>query len=154
MPLHPQAQALVDRIAALPRPALSELTVQAARDGLGTLLAAPPSAVGAIRDVTIRGGAGQPLKLRAWMPIAEATAPRPLLLFIHGGGWIGGDLDSHDPLCRDLANASDCVVVAVDYRLAPEHKFPAGLRDCEAALEWVAAQASTLGARGPSRHRR
>jgi len=69
----------------------------------------------------------------------------PVLVWYHGGGFVIGDLDSHDSACRALANQTECLVVAVDYRLAPEHKFPGAVEDCEAALHWVAAHATELG---------
>jgi acetyl esterase len=74
----------------------------------------------------------------------EGSGPFPLLVFFHGGGWVIGDLDGHDPLCRRLTNLVDCIVVSVDYRLAPEHPFPAAPRDCFAATQWVAQNAAQL----------
>ena len=143
MPLHPQAQAFLDLVAATPGTPLSELTPEIARSGP---LPPPGEAVGAVHDFDIPGGAGQPVRARAYTPRDEPTRAGawPLLLFLHGGGWVTGNLDTHDAACRALANASGCKVVALDYRLAPEHKFPAGLRDCEAALRWLAAHAHDL----------
>ena len=145
MPLHPQAQAFVDAINALHRPSISELSVEVAREGLKGLLPPSDEAVAAIDDFEIPGGDGQPVRARAYTPRDARAGPLPLVIFLHGGGWVTGDLDSHDATCRALANASGCKVVALDYRLAPEHKFPAGLHDCHAALEWLAAHAGELG---------
>jgi acetyl esterase len=78
-------------------------------------------------------------------PVA-APGPLPLLVYLHGGGWVIGDLDTHDVLCRCLADAAGCAVLAVDYRLAPEHRFPAAVDDCVAALRWARANAAALGA--------
>ncbi|HJU19899.1 MAG TPA: alpha/beta hydrolase, partial [Stellaceae bacterium] len=69
----------------------------------------------------------------------------PVLVYFHGGGWVIGDIDTHDPVCRHLANAARCAVVSVDYRLAPEHKFPAAVEDCCAAIAWVAEEGAALG---------
>jgi len=142
MPLHPQAQAF---LATLDPPVpIPELTVARARANLSEQ--SPPSdeAVDAVRDFEIPGGDGQPVRARAYTPRGARPGPLPLVMFMHGGGWVTGDIDSHDAACRALANASGCKVVSVDYRLAPEHKFPAGLRDCHAALRWLAEHAADL----------
>ena len=72
--------------------------------------------------------------------------PLPVMLFFHGGGWVGLNLDTHDPLCRDLCSRSGHMIVSVDYRLAPEHPFPAGVNDCLGALDWLVANAARIGA--------
>ncbi len=101
-------------------------------------------------DLTIAGPAGQ-LAVRVYRPAPPAAASPagpalPAAMFFHGGGWVLGGLDSHDTLCRELASQAGVVLVAVDYRLAPEHPYPAGLEDCMAATRWVAAHAAALGA--------
>jgi acetyl esterase len=83
--------------------------------------------------------------LRLYRPLGHSdTAVLPVLVYYHGGGFVIGDLDTHDTLCRELANLADCAVVAVDYRLAPEHRFPAAVIDCMAATRWVRDQAAAL----------
>ena len=149
MPLQPQAQAFIDTINARERPALAELTVADARAGLKGLLPPSDEIVGAIDDFELPGGDGQPVRARAYTPRdapADArTGALPLVVWLHGGGWVTGDLDSHDATCRALANTSGCKIIALDYRLAPEHKFPAGLNDCYAALQWFAARGEAIG---------
>jgi acetyl esterase len=86
------------------------------------------------------------VSIRLYRPSREA--PLPLLLFIHGGGFVYCDLDTHDGLCRELVHASGCAVASVDYRLAPEDPFPAGLEDCDAALRWLIGSAERLGLDG------
>lgn len=97
----------------------------------------------AVTDRTIPGPAGQ-IPIRIYTPIGNA--PFPVILYFHGGGFVVGDLDTQDPICRSLAHAATAVVVSVDYRLAPEHPFPAAVEDGWAALHWVAAQADELSA--------
>ncbi|HAK62095.1 MAG TPA: hypothetical protein DCO82_02510, partial [Alphaproteobacteria bacterium] len=83
--------------------------------------------------------------VRIYTPVAAGTEPLPCLVYYHGGGWVIGDLETHEGACRMLANDSGCRVISVDYRLAPEHVFPAAPEDCFAALKWVAANAQPLG---------
>lgn len=108
-------------------------------------LQAAPAALAAVEDRTIAGPGG-PLPLRIYRPLQGTQAgPLPCLLYAHGGGFVLGNLESHDPLCRSLAAQGQCAVVAVDYRLAPEHRFPAAVEDVHAALRWVAETGQTHG---------
>ncbi|MFM2044005.1 MAG: hypothetical protein RLY86_2581 [Pseudomonadota bacterium] len=101
-----------------------------------------PPVLASLREETIPGPGG-PLRLRLYRP-SFSWKPVPALLFLHGGGWTVGDLDSHDTLCRQLALATGQAVVAVDYRLSPEHPFPAALDDARAALSWLVEHARLL----------
>jgi acetyl esterase len=103
----------------------------------------PPSSVADVTDRTVLGPETE-IPVRIYTP--DTDGPLPALVFFHGGGWLLGDLETHDALCRALATETECVVVAVDYRLAPEHRFPAGLEDCYAATRWVADNAASIGA--------
>ncbi len=110
-------------------------------DGLGL----PAPAIGKVEDTVCPGPAGA-LSLRIYTPHTEGmTTPPPVLLFLHGGGFVIGDLETHDKVCRTLCHQAGMLVVAVDYRLAPEHPFPAASDDAEAALRWVLAHATVLG---------
>ena len=95
-----------------------------------------------IENRTVPGPAGQ-IPVRIYTPVG--TAPFPVLVYFHGGGWVIGNLDTHDGICRSLANRVGCLVVSVDYRLAPEHPFPAAPEDCYAATRWLAEHAGSLG---------
>jgi acetyl esterase len=105
----------------------------------------PPPEVAGVRNLQASGPHG-PIALRLYRPLGPPeTALLPALVYYHGGGWVIGDLDTHDTLCRELANLSGCAVVAVDYRLGPEHRFPAAVDDCVAATRWVRDHAGELG---------
>ena len=105
-----------------------------------TAMAGGDQPIGAVRDVPVGDRPG-----RLYVP-TDATTPGSLLVFFHGGGWVYGDLDSHDPPCRFLAERSGVRVLSVDYRLAPEHPFPAAYDDAVAAYRWVTENAAALGA--------
>ena len=143
MPLDPQAQAFLAQLAALGAPPLEQLPVDQVRAIYRQLFggSGQPEAVGNVAERTIPGPGG-PIPLRIYTP--NGSGPFPVLVHLHGGGWVVGDLAAYDPICRKLTNAAECAVVSVDYRLAPEHKFPAALDDCVAALKWVAANAHTF----------
>jgi acetyl esterase len=101
-------------------------------------------AVASVEDRQISGPNG-PITLRIYRGIGAPSKDGPGLLYLHGGGWVIGNLDSHDEICRWFANLAECTVICPDYRLAPEHKFPAGLRDCAATLVFMAESAMDLG---------
>ena len=143
MPLDPQAESLLELVNQLPP--LFSGEVESARQALDTWIGLdvfekPPVAS---RDLQIPGPGG-PLMARVYTP--DATLPLPVLVFFHGGGWVIGSLDSHDRTCRELAHEAGCIVVSVDYRLAPEFKFPYATEDAYAATAWVAEHARELGA--------
>jgi len=145
--LHPQARALLDLIDQRGLPATHTLAPADARlfyrERRGFTQPAPP-AVASVRDLQADGPHGT-IPLRLYRPFGAAAAETlPVLVYFHGGGWVIGDLDTHDTLCRELANGAGCAVVAVDYRMAPEHRFPAAVDDCIAATRWVRRQADEL----------
>lgn len=144
MPLDPQAKAFLDQAAASGAPPFSQMTVQQARDALGMLFApkGPREPVKSVEDRVVNAG-GVKLPVRIYTP--EGKGPLPILVFFHGGGWVVGNCESHDTPCRSLANGTGCIVVSVDYRLAPEHKFPAPAEDCYAATKWAALNAAGFG---------
>lgn len=144
MPIDPQAQALLDQMAAAGAPPLRAQSVKDARLGVAAFaqLGGEPEPVGDVEHRSIPGPNG-PIPGRIYTP--KGNGPFPVLVFFHGGGWVLCDLDTHDPVCRSLANAAECIVVSVDYRLAPEHKFPAAAEDCYAVAQWVMNNASSVG---------
>ncbi len=145
MPLDPQAKAFLDQMTAMGGPPLHTLSVPDAR-ALMVALAGMSGTSGVplakVANRTIPGNGG-PIPVRVYTP--EGSDPFPLLVYYHGGGWVIGNLDTHDSVCRELAHGTECVVVSVDYRLAPEHRFPAAADDCYTALQWVAAHAAEIG---------
>lgn len=146
MPIHPQIRTVLDQMEDIGFPGLSSLPVEQARAALALMGAGRADAVedvARIEDVEIPGPAGA-IPARAYVPATDGTPP--VVVYYHGGGWVLGGLDSHDGTCRALANASGAAVVSIDYRLAPEHPFPAAVDDAWAALEWVAANAAEFGA--------
>src|SRR5262249_4366065 len=144
MPLNPEAQAVLDQMASSGVPPLHTLSVDAARQLIIDLFVTKGDRepVGKVEDRTIPGAAG-PIAARIFTP--SGAGPFPILVFFHGGGWVIGNIETHDAPCRTLANAADCIVASIDYRLAPEHKFPAGPDDCYAATRWIAEHAAQIG---------
>jgi acetyl esterase len=145
-----QLDALLASLVAAGRPSSMSLPRQQGLQNFTELAQwlAGPSPGPAGQDLTITGPAGA-VPARVYRPGSAPRSPAakpPAVMFFHGGGWVLGGLDSHDTLCRELATRAGVVLVAVDYRLAPEHPYPAGLDDCAAATRWVAAHATDLGA--------
>jgi acetyl esterase len=145
MPLDPALTPVLETMAATGR-RLEEMTVAEARQMMALLTAAdgPPEDVADVADGTLAGPAG-PIPVRIYRPAAAPAAGAACLVWYHGGGWVIGDLESADPTARKLANRSGAVVVSVDYRLAPEHPYPAAVDDCVAALDAVRREAAGLG---------
>lgn len=143
MPLAPEYRAAFDeQAAAEPVPGITEIPLADAREWYRTSRAVNPDLpVHEIKDLTIDGPGGQ-IPLRIYRP--EGDGPFATLVYFHGGGWVIGDLDTCDSVCREIATLGDLVVVSVDYRLSPEHVFPAAVDDCYTALLWVADNRSLL----------
>ncbi len=145
--LDPQAKALLDMIALAGRIPYSQITPPQARAQYVELNRRTRK--GTVADVlaedhTLPGPAGM-LRARLFRPRQGGSAALPTLLYFHGGGWCIGDIDTHDPACRQLAQEAGCAVLSVDYRLAPEHRFPAAVEDCFAALAFAAEASGRLG---------
>jgi acetyl esterase len=146
MTLDPDAQRVIEMAKASTAPLYEQVDPATARElyKKGRRVLQPePQAVAEVRALTAPGPHG-PIPLRAYYPASRGETP-PVLVYFHGGGWVIGDLDSHDGVCRHLANASGCVVVSVDYRMGPEAKFPAAVDDAMATTRWVSEQAGALG---------
>lgn len=148
MALDPQAKALLDGMAAnKDAPRIIDLPPAGARElyrAMAAQLDLSGLPIGKIEDRKIAGPAGE-IPVRLYTPVAAGGAPLPVLVYFHGGGWVIGDLDSHDAACRTLAHEAGALVIAVDYRLSPEHKFPAAVEDAIAATDWIADNATSLG---------
>jgi acetyl esterase len=137
MPLDPQAQTLLEKMRVSGIPPFHTLPVEDARQAMLDFVGKTKHTVSVYRveDRTISGTAG-PIPIRIYTP--AGVGPLPVLVYFHGGGWVLGSIETHDPVCRELTRAVGCIVVSVDYRLAPEHPFPIPLEDCYAAVCWVA----------------
>ncbi len=144
MPLDPQAQKVVDALAALHLKPFKDSTPAEARESMRSRTAAlgPFEEVAAVTDHRVPVAGGE-ITVRVYKP--AGMGPHPVLVFYHGGGWVIGDLYTHDGICRSIVNADGCAVAAVDYRLAPEFKYPVPVEDSYAGLLWVVANATRLG---------
>jgi acetyl esterase len=141
--LDPTAEQLLRDIKAQGFPGWAFLTIAQARTMLASMrpLAGEPEAVARIEDLRIP--ADPDVSVRVYMP--DVAPPLPVVVYLHGGGWAGGSCDDIDTPVRALANKSGCAVVSVDYRLAPEHKYPAALEDCYAAVRWASTNGERFG---------
>lgn len=145
MPLHPQVVEIMKKVAALDLPPNTELTPEQARKN-STLsrqvIELEKEPVGSIEDRTVPGPDGE-IPVRVYKP--ESRGPHPLVMLFHGGGWVVGDLDTEDTTCRGLCRRAGAVVVSVDYRLAPETRYPGAVEDCYAVTAWAVEHANELG---------
>jgi acetyl esterase len=146
MPVDPAfAELLADRRSELRAPPAHVSADDMRAGNKAYLVTAPKTPIHAVADRVVPGPAG-PLTVRVYRPASESQLPA--IVFCHGGGFVLGDLDTHDSICHRLASSSGCAVVAVDYRRAPETRFPGPVDDCEAALSWIAAQSASLDVDG------
>jgi acetyl esterase len=144
MPLLPEIEGLLAVLAEAGSPPISQLSVEEARAASSNMLAlaGDPIPVGDVREITIPVGDAT-IGARVYTP--EGDGPHPIVMFFHGGGWVICNLDTHDNVARIIARDASALVVSVDYRMAPEHKFPTAVLDAFAATQWGAANADVLG---------
>jgi acetyl esterase len=145
--IDPQVKAYLEQVAALAPPPLDQQTpqqVRAASEETAAALFGPAEDVHAVEDFEVDG-----VPVRLYAPAHDGT-DSPIVVYFHGGGWVVGSLDTHDGLCRALANGSGCRVAAVGYRLAPEHPFPAAVDDCWTVTRWAFDQAPRVAVAGDS----
>ncbi len=146
MPLHPAAKDLLDMIpTGMEMPEITLDNVEMMRELMGAMNTSSGGTgpeLATVEDRLISGPGGE-LPIRIYTP--EGTAPLPITMWFHGGGFFAGSIDEHDTACRHLAEQAGSIVVSVGYRLAPEHRYPAALDDCFAALGWVAENAASIG---------
>src|SRR5262245_22125144 len=142
MPLHPQVKVVLDLMEKA-GPPLHHLSPQQARESILAMRASKGEVepVGKVEDRTVKGLGGD-IPIRIYIP--NGRGPFPLLVYFHGGGWVVGSIETVDASCRSLTNLANCITVSVDYRLAPEHKFPAAPDDCYAATCWTVLNAASF----------
>jgi len=144
MPVHPQVQVMLDALAKANLPPIEQLSPDGARAQMAAMSKArniPLVPVARIEDRTIPGPAG-PMNVRLYWP--DGTGPWPAIVYYHGGGHVIGSIETHEPVARSLCSGVGAVVCSVDYRMGPEHKFPAAVDDCYAALKWVHDNAGSI----------
>ena len=143
MPLDPQAEQFLKTLESLALPPFELMEIGEARAAAAASadLIGEPLPVAEVRDVSAPGPGGE-IPLRLYHPNGEVC---PVLVYLHGGGWVLGDIPTHEKICTQIVHGANCAVISVDYRLAPEHKFPAAVEDAYAALQWVVNHAGELG---------
>jgi acetyl esterase len=152
MAVTPEVRGILNMIELASNGPIEQQTPEQVRDGYARLAAMMSREdVASVSDRSVPTPDGD-VPVRVYVPLGDVGdvgdgdgGPRPVLVYLHGGGWTIGSVETHDNTCRSLANGSGAVVVSVDYRLAPEHPYPAALDDCEAAVRWVADNAGDLG---------
>ncbi|MGQ5517124.1 alpha/beta hydrolase [Halococcus saccharolyticus] len=143
--LDPQVRQVLDLLDQQRAPPTYGASVETARDQFDELFSMlDPQPVGDVQNLTIPGPK-RPIPIRVYAPEDGPDDAPGVFVTFHGGGWVLGDLDTHDPFCRAVTNAADCLVISVDYRRAPEHPFPAAVEDCYTAVEWAGEYAGDLG---------
>lgn len=143
MPLDPEAKAILETLSGGEEVDPFSLSPALVRQGFAAMSGLTEGPEVAKVEMRQADGPAGKISMRIYSPAGDT--PKPALVYFHGGGFVVCDLDSHDATCRELANGADCVVVSVDYRLAPEAKFPAAPEDCYAATQWVSREAKQLG---------
>ncbi len=143
MPLDPQAQQILDEAKAAGLPPVYFLSVEKARERLTAAFSTKgtPEAVHRVENQVIPGP--NPIPIRVYIP--NASKNLPVVVFFHGGGWVVNNLETHDGLCRSFTNSTQCIFVSVDYRLAPENKYPAAIEDAYRATDWISHNVSKFG---------
>jgi acetyl esterase len=149
MPLNPKIEQILDMIARARRPSYHEMSAQAARasyEKSAPILEIPAAPIFSVEDLAVPTRDGATIRARLYQPVEPSWAqPAPALVYYHGGGFTVGSVDTHDALCRMFARDAQCAVLSVDYRLAPEHKFPMAVDDAFDALSWLHANAALYG---------
>jgi acetyl esterase len=147
MPIDPVLKAFLDQVASAGGPKTWEMQPREAREAFAGLLqlAGPKDIpIGKIANIAIPATRGE-IAARSYAPVAASSEPLPTLVYFHGGGWVIGSIETHDGLCRMIANGSGCRVISVEYGLAPENKFPGPVEDAMSAIEWIEKNAAQLG---------